>query len=417
MNKKKDNKFAEGWREYLKTLTLVLKGLNNDNISLLASGLVYSTLVALIPCLTFLLSFLIPLGGMQQFFAITEDWMLSTFGPDMAVQIVSEIERYSSNAMSLGVLGLLSFVVTGILLVDKTYMVINQIFRTKPENGTIKRLFTFLVFLIVVCFLIAFAVSLSGSIVYKIKELLGTGKNYSTMVLVARRIASSFVTWFVFFFILFSVPNVKVKKGSAALGATTGFIAFTLLNYSFQFVISQMISYWTIYGTLASVLFVLLYLYIFWFIIIAVAEISYIHQFRPDRNSLLGKPRAPHVYIGEAVNIVLYIYKKFSDGKGAATSKEIAKSLRITGANLNEYINEFESCGYIIKALDNGISYLPAKPADKVSVKDIISMLYGVEGTLSDNMETIGEAVSLELYKSGEKGFCSLTIDNLLERL
>ena len=45
---------AEWWKDYVKVLVLSYTRISRDNVNILASGMVYSTLIAIIPCITFL---------------------------------------------------------------------------------------------------------------------------------------------------------------------------------------------------------------------------------------------------------------------------------------------------------------------------------------------------------------------------
>ena len=74
------------------------------------------------------------------------------------------ISQYTSNAMGLGVFGLVSFMITATFLVDKVYNVLNQIFRTQPRAGKFRRFTSFLTFLIIGVVLLAVVIALNSSI-------------------------------------------------------------------------------------------------------------------------------------------------------------------------------------------------------------------------------------------------------------
>ena len=98
--------------------------------------------IAIVPCLTFLFAFLSAFGVVQPFMKIIAFMLQDTFGEQTGQELIDYIQQFSSNAMSLGVVGLVSFIITGILLVDKIYIAINNIFHTRPSSGTMRR-FTF----------------------------------------------------------------------------------------------------------------------------------------------------------------------------------------------------------------------------------------------------------------------------------
>ena len=103
--------------------------LNRDNVPILASGLVYSTLVAFVPCFTFICAIVQLFGVLQPFIDILLDWLYAALGEEIANQIVGALSALTSNGMGLGVFGLISVVFATILLVNKVYTVMNGIFR------------------------------------------------------------------------------------------------------------------------------------------------------------------------------------------------------------------------------------------------------------------------------------------------
>ena len=166
------SKLGAFWIDYGRCIALAVRGIGRDNISIMASGMVYSTLIAVVPCLTFLIAFLSAFGVLQPFMnliaMIFEDTFgmifEDTFGENTGKELVSYIQQFSTNAMSLGVIGLVSFIFTGILLVNKIYTAINQIFRTRATSGTVKRFTAILTFLIMGAFMIVSVFALQSMV-------------------------------------------------------------------------------------------------------------------------------------------------------------------------------------------------------------------------------------------------------------
>lgn len=409
--------FLLWWKEYFKSCADVLRGMGNDNVNILASGLVYSTLVALIPCLTFLFVFLSSFGVLQNFLDLLKEWLGGIFGPENAQSVIGELTHYSNNAMSLGVFGLVSFIITGMFLVNKIDTVINTIFHTKPERGTIKRLLSFLVFLIVFTFLIALSFALSNTLNQRIAAKITNTHVTPTLSTFLKKVASYAVAWLTFFFMLKLVPNARVKIGCASVGSTTGVIALLITNLVFGSLINRMVSYWTIYGTLASMLFILLYFYVLWYIVIIISELTYVRQYKPDKNTLLGRPQTPEKIIGESINALLVICKRYSEGEGKTTMRALTKRMATPQARLQSYLVDFERAGFIISANTQHTSFIPSKPLDQIKLKEVLTVLYGAENISKEEIETLGDALAMDFCSSGLEAFSDLTVENLLERV
>lgn len=414
---KKENlgvRFRLWWIDYFHVLKSCLRGISNDNITILASGLVYSTLIALVPCITFLFVFLSTFGVLQTFLTLLTDFISEVFGETNANDLISIISGYSNNARSLGVFGLISFIITGMLLVNKIYMVINQIFKTKPEQGIVKRFVTFFIFLVVFTFLIAMSFALSTTINQRLAASVGI--MYKS-VGIWKRLVSMFLLWLAFFLMLIAVPNAKIRAGSACVGATTGLVAVVISSMIFNASVRSIVSYSVIYGSVASIFFVLLYLYIIWYIVITISEITYVHQFRPDKSTLLGRPQTPMRILSEAVTVLLIIASKYSKGEGTSSVRELTRKLAIPSSRLTRYLRDMESSGLILSTNNRSSSYVPARPLSQITIKRVIEVFFGADEISSNEITTMGEAISMEFYSAGENGMVDLTIEEILERL
>ena len=58
-------RFCAWWAGYWNAVTSAFRGMSKDNLTMIASGMVYSTLIAIVPCLTFLFAFLSAFGVLQ----------------------------------------------------------------------------------------------------------------------------------------------------------------------------------------------------------------------------------------------------------------------------------------------------------------------------------------------------------------
>lgn len=402
------------WKDYWSVIKSCLRGLGNDNVAILSSGLVYSSLIAIIPCITFLFVFLSTFGVLQSFMNLLLEWLKMLFGSEIASNLLNTISQYSNNAMSLGVFGLVSFLVTGMFLVNKIYTVINQIFKTKPQDGTLKRFALFFVFLVVFTFLVAMSVALSNTINQKLAASIGVIEQTS---MIPKKMGSLLFSWLAFFFLLELVPNARIRFKSACVGATTGLVAISIATTIFNRITSSVVSYSVIYGTFASIFFMLLYLYIFWYIVIAISEITYVHQFRPDKNTLLGRPQTPEKIISEALDMLMIICDKYNKGEGATSIRELSRKMAVPTGRLSSYLRDMEGSGMVLAANTQASSFVPARPMSQISLIHVIEVLYGADEIKGGNVDTIGEAVAMEFYLTGEKGLEDITLEQLLERI
>ena len=406
------SRLGNWWMDYAKAVGMAFRGMGRDNISMMASGMVYSTLIAIIPCLTFLFAFLSAFGVLQPFMDMIRLIAEDTFGTSTGHELVSYIEQFSANAMSLGVIGLVSFIFTGILLVNKIYVVINSIFRTHASSGTVRRFTAFLTFLILGAFMVVIVFALQGMVGGKLRTIIIGGEStkdilYSLLIFA--------VGWVLIFLLFYAVPNSKIKFSSASVGATTCILSLMIITAVFSKIASMMVSYSVIYGSMASIFVALLYLYLTWFTIFFSAELVFVHQFNPDKTFIMGNSESPYRQISEAVNALLLIADRYQKGGGAMGQRELIRKLAIPGNRLSKYLSDLEDAGMVMAVNTQRTLFVPARPLEQIKLCDVVSTLFGT--TDNDSIETIGEAVAAEFLHRGVADTGSITVENLLERV
>ena len=106
------------YKRLIKFLQVWYKKFSSDRITILASGIVYTTLISIIPFVSFLVAFLSTFDLLRPFFNLINELFTTIFGDVAGGQLAMMIEGYSKNASGLGVFGLISFTVTSILLIE-----------------------------------------------------------------------------------------------------------------------------------------------------------------------------------------------------------------------------------------------------------------------------------------------------------
>lgn len=389
-----------------------------SNVSLMSSGLVYSTLVALVPCITFFMAFLTVFDLIAPFMSALSALFDDLFGTVLGGQLLALINQFSSNAMGLGVFGLVSFIITATMLVNKVYTVLNQIFRTQPSTGSFKRFTTFLSFLILAVVCLALFLAVNSSLMTMITNQLAGDEPGSSSVVsqLAGALLSFTVATLLLFLLFYFVPNTKVRSRSALLGSVVGAFSLIILFNVFKMIVSRMVSYSVIYGSLASLFFVLLFLYVCWYIILTSAEIIYVHQFRPQSSQLTGGPENPARQFTDAVNMMMLIGQSYKTGQGPVSRKNLTRRLAVTPSNLNGYISTLVKHNLIVEInTGKAASYMPSRPLDQIRLTDIFDAVYGFDPYAQS--DTAGEAVAEQIRLSSIDSLSDLTLENLLERI
>ena len=250
---------------------------NEDSTSMLSNGMVYSTLIAIIPCLAVIYAILNALGALDPVVALLETSIMNTFGEGTGDTLVGYLRTFTANAMGMGVVSILSFGVTFVLLIDKIFTVINKIYHTPKKGKIFIRYLKYIGIIIISILAIALMVFLVGrfnSISVRMRNL----PELSGIQKVAKVILPLALIFGLMLAMICLIPNCKVRFLSGLIGATVGTVGIYVLVQIFQFVVSKSVKYSVIYGSLATLLFFFMFLSYLWKIIFASVVVSYVHQ-------------------------------------------------------------------------------------------------------------------------------------------
>lgn len=387
-----------------------------DNCFLNASGMVYTTLTALIPAITVFVTFFGALGVLEPFQDLIILGINEMFGKGVGDTFITTVNGYAQNAMSLGIVGLVSFLLTMILLINRVWSVINSIFRTSTDRNMFQRFANFISFLIITILIFAALFNIESSLSQKYAQLLGKQIDQGPLTYLKRGAPSSLI-WAGLFMLIEFIPNTKVEMRAASIGALVGTVVLLVSNYILLNLSNQAVKMSVIYGSLASIFLFILWCYMLWVIILFSVELAYVYQFRPDLDKNNGMQNTPARFLSDGINIMMLIGYNFKEGKGATTTREINEKLAIPDRILFGYLNFLCELHFIIATSSGRTTYIPSKPLEDLKVQDMVEGLFGMNTMSFDDKGTAGEAIAEQIHGHGVSSLGSLTIDNLLQRV
>ncbi len=399
----------------VKLASLAFNQAMKDNVMQSASSMVYSTLMALVPAVTFIFTFFSAFGVLEPLVDLLRQWLADIVGPEAGLQLMELLNLYTANATSLGVVGLISFLITMVLLINKVWTVINHIFRTTRNRNSIKRLANFVTFLIVACLFIAAYISIQSVVNSWYLNLIGASVALWSRIVGV--VAPIITTWAILFMLTFFVPNTKVRFSSAMVGSVSGTL-FLMLVSKFLFLLSGMATrYSVIYGSLAIVFLFLVLFYVFWAVVFYCVELAYVHQYRPDFQVYKGLPQSPALQLCEGMNIMMLIGSNFRNGGGSTSTKEMMDRLAIPDLRLNGFLELLSQLKFITPTNNGHTMFMPMQPLENLKVQDLVNALYGLDTIEPDEQDTAGQAIASQVQARGVSSLGNLTIENLLQRI
>ncbi|NMB36498.1 MAG: YihY/virulence factor BrkB family protein [Bacteroidales bacterium] len=260
---------------YLKALIITFKGFSGQRIAREAVALSYFGLMALVPIAALILF----VASGFRLDKMLSDLLYASFPTN--TQVIDAILNFANNILittKKGTFGWISFgafVWLVIWLLINIEAAFNRIWMVKKKSGIGKRILVYIAILLLSPFLMILFLYGWG---YYIRFLTSVSENLG---------AFSFITtnlfWVIFYgaaVLIFSllyklIPHTKVRYGSALKGAIVSGLAFVAIQYLYlntQLMVTRLSG---VYGALAAIPLLMIWLNLCWSIILFGAQLSY----------------------------------------------------------------------------------------------------------------------------------------------
>lgn len=256
----------------LAMLKMVVNQCKQDKITITAGHLAYVSLLSLVPFIMVFFSVLSAFPAFARFRGQFESFIFSNFVPTSGDVVQKYVTEFVGNASQMGATGVLFLVVVALLLISNVDRVLNQIWRTSSNRAGI---FTFAIYWMVLTLgplLIGSSLVMTSYLV----SLTAFAEDYTPGISSFMLRAGPLITAIAAFFILYMVvPNKRVTPKHALAGAIMATLLFELSKKGFAAYVSSFPSYEMIYGALAAIPILFVWIYLSWIIVLAGAEFTY----------------------------------------------------------------------------------------------------------------------------------------------
>ena len=237
-----------------------------NETSLAASSLAYTTLLSLVPFMTVLVTIFAAFPQFGDISGQIQDFVFSNFVPTAGEVVQDYINGFVEKSRNLKLSMSLFVFVTSIMMMYTMEKALNRIWDSKPSGNIIKKILIYWTVLTMGPLLVGGGLALT-SYMFSYSGLAGI-KIYLLKFL---PIIASTVGFFLIYLI---VPNRKVSWKSAIVGALVAAILFEMAKRGFAWYITTFPSYQRVYGTLATIPIFLFWVYLSWNIILLGGTIA-----------------------------------------------------------------------------------------------------------------------------------------------
>ena len=263
------NKVLEYMEIVRKFLYFLVKRAQHDTVLRVASSLSYTSLIALVPLLAIALAIFSAFPVFSEIRQQVQDFIINNVVPDIGADISVYFNEFINATGQLTTIGVVGIALTAILLLSTIENSFNFIFKvTRPRRFTTKITLYWTV-ITLGPLLLGTAFSLRGYAAFN--DVLQSVPNVQVIL---GSILPFVLTWLVLTGVYIFVPNKKVGFTNAILGALVAMFLFWVLKNGFSMFMLKNNVYKTLYGAVAVVPLMLIWMYLYWAAVIFGAVVT-----------------------------------------------------------------------------------------------------------------------------------------------
>jgi membrane protein len=250
-----------------------------DQITIIGGYLAYISLLSLVPFIAVMFSMLGMFPMFKQLKAQLEELIFANVIPTKGAEIQNYINEFISNTGGMTAVGILALIFVALLLIHNIDKTLNKIWRVKQRPRPIISFSIYWMILTLGPVLIGTSIAVTS--------YLATFSHYADDYTPG---ISSVILWLIpyvmsllaFFFLYLVVPNVKVRVRHALWGALLATVLFEFFKRGFALYVTEFPSYQAIYGALALVPILFVWVYLSWLVVLLGAELTALLQQRAE---------------------------------------------------------------------------------------------------------------------------------------
>lgn len=354
---------------------LALDHFFSDHGTVRAAALTYTTLLAIVPMLAFAFAILRGLGFADELFGILIHQLGPVFTPDIRNRLYSYVTNV--NVKTLGATGLAAFLISAVLTLNTIEKCLNVIFEVHRQRPLVRKFTDYFSILFLTPLLLG--ITISATAVFQARDFLAPLSGYWILTGGAElllKMVPMLASIILFALVIIVIPNTYVRLKPAAAGGIVGGVLWFFLQWayvSFQIGVSR---YEAIFGTLAQLPILMVWIYFAWCILIYSAELAALVGGRRirlgDLEDTLDQCPPPEF----ALKIMAALATRAETRTPPWTLKNLANQLDTSPKILKTVVDRLQQKGLIAVAREGGGLLLPRSPA-AISALEIVEATEG----------------------------------------
>ena len=356
---------------------LLIRDLGYGQLNMRAMGLVYTTLLAIVPLIAVSFSVLKGFGVHNQI----EPALLNLFAPlgEKGIEITNRIIEFVDNikVTLLGSVGLALLFYTVVSLMQKIERAFNFTWRVSEHRPFSQRFSDYLTVVLIGPVLIFTALGLTATVEqHQLVQAAMQVEVIGSLLHFIGRLIPYMLVIGAFTFVYIFVPNTKVKIRAALIGGVVAGILWESVGWGFAAFVVNSTKYAVIYSAFATLIVLLIWLYVSWLILLIGGSVAFYVQY-PEQRNLESRILRLSNRMKEklALMIMALIGQNYYQQREAWTLDKLAKRLKVGREACGMMVVALEDAGLLICTADEPPAYLPGHALETLSLQSIVDVV------------------------------------------
>lgn len=246
--------------------------LKGERITVSAGHLAYVSLLSLVPVIMVFFMIMSAFPAFEPIRAEFEQFIFSNFVPTSGDVVKNYVTKFVGNASSMGFASILGLFVVALLLISNIDKTFNHLWKTQVQRPIVHTIsiYWMVITLGPILILLSLAVSsyLAGLATFADDYTPGFGTALLKLVPWASAVGAFMLLYMI-------VPNRPVRAKYALCGAIVATLLFELTKFGFALYVTNFPSYQVIYGALATIPILFVWVYLSWVVVLLGAVLTY----------------------------------------------------------------------------------------------------------------------------------------------
>jgi membrane protein len=362
---------------WMRMLLVLVQDFTSGEITLRATGLVYTSLLAIVPLMAFVFSVLKAFGVQESLEPFLFDFLapLGEKGEEISGKIINFVDNVKAGV--LGVIGLLVLLYAVVSLVQKVESGLNYIWRVREVRTLGERFSHYLSVLLIGPVLLVLALAItatisSHSMAQHIKDI----GPFGPLLVLGIKLLPYLLVISAFTFIYAFVPHTHVQFRSALAGGVFAGVLWEFASWAFAALTVSSTRLTVIYSGFAILIMFMAWMYLCWLILFVGAQMAFYVQ-----NPELVRHGHGHQDVGGrtlerlALPIMYLIGRCYYDSRVPWSREELARRLRVPTDTILDVLGRLRENGLVMLVSGRIRRYVPARDMGTILLRDIINAM------------------------------------------